>query len=73
MGKGTGNVHYGVCSGWYGYWCSINGMIGLIGGNSDVCVWVVRGECVHGWCVRIVDEIGIDRQSGGFRRGVSEV
>ena len=35
-------------------------------------MWMVRRKCVHGWWVCIVDKTGIDRQSGRFRRGVSE-
>ena len=36
VGKGTGNGHYDVRSGWNGYWRSISNMIGLVRGNSEV-------------------------------------
>ena len=35
-GKGTGNGHHGVCSGWYGYCFNVNYMIGLVGVDSDL-------------------------------------
>ena len=47
-------------------------MIGF-GGNSDAGVWMVWFGGVHGWCVCIVDVIGVDRLVGGFGRRVSKV
>ena len=35
IGKGTGNGHYGICPGWYGYWFSTNYRIGSVGVDSD--------------------------------------
>ena len=43
------------------------------GGNSDAEMRMVWLGCVHGWCVCIVDAIGIDNLVGGFGTGVSEV
>ena len=70
--EGTGNDHHGICSRWHSYWCSINDMIGF-GGSSHAEVWMVWLGCMHGWCVCIVDAIGVDMLVGGFGRGVSEV
>ena len=35
-GKGTGNGHHYVCSGWYGYCFNVNYTIGLVGVDSDL-------------------------------------
>ena len=47
-------------------------MIGFVG-NSDVGVRVVWLGYVHGWCLYMVDAIGLDRLVGRFGRGVTEV
>ena len=46
-------------------------MIGLVRVESDTCRWMVCVGRVDGWCVCIVDAIGVDRLVGGFGRGVS--
>ena len=61
MGKGPGNGHYGICSGWYGYWFSTNYMIGFVGVDRDEWVLVVHVRCVHGCCMCVVHVIGVDR------------
>ena len=70
-GKGTGNGHYGVCSGWYGELFS--NMIGLVGVESDAGGWVVCVGHVDGWCLCAADAIGVDRLISGFWRGFSEI
>ena len=70
--KDTVNGHYGICFRWYSYWCSINDFIGFRG-STDARMWMVWFECVYGWCVCIVNAIGIDRLVSGFGRGGSEV
>ena len=48
-GKCTGKGHYGICSGWNNDWCSINDMIGMVGGKV---MWGWRlygvGACMSG-------------------------
>ena len=73
MGKGTGNGHYGICSGWNNDWCSINDMIGMVGGYSYVEMRMVLSGSVYEWCVCIVDVIGIDRLVSRCGSGGSEV
>ena len=62
--EGIGNGHHGVCSSWYGELFSY--MIGLVGVESDAGGWVVCVGHVDGWCVCIVDAIGVDRLVSGF-------
>ena len=71
--NGSGNGHYGVCSGWYGYWFIVNYMIGLIrlDGSALVCVICVR--CVHWLGVCFVCLMGVNRWVNWLKRGVVEV
>ena len=48
-------------------------MIGMVVMESDAGGLVVCGGRMDGWCVCIVDGIGVDRLVGEFGRGVSEV
>ena len=48
-------------------------MIGIIGGYSYVGMGMVWCGGVYGWCVCIVDMIGIDRVVDGCQRKGSEV
>ena len=50
-------------------------MVGMVGrgGYSYVGKGMVWYGGVYGWCVCIVDAIGIDRLVGGFGRGGSEL
>ena len=47
-------------------------MIGF-GSKSDAGVWMVWLGYMHGWCVCIVDAIGVDGLVYHLWRGVSEV
>ena len=48
-------------------------MIGMVGGYSYVGMGVVWCAGMYGWCVCIVDMIGIDRVVDGCRRRGSQV
>ena len=48
-------------------------MIGMVGGYSYVGMRVVWCGGMYGWCVCIVDMIGIDRVVDGCRRRGSQV
>ena len=51
----------------------MNDMIGMVWGYSYVGMGMVWCGGMYGWCVCIVDVIGIDRMVGGCWRRGSEV